>query len=88
MSEMEQDDRELRERFAALRAREERRAIPPFARVVTGRALISAHQVGELDEVAAPAPVLEQREVELGVALAQDRTSGRIGVVMVVVTVE
>ncbi len=42
MSEMEHDDRELRERFAALRAREERRAIPPFARVVTGGAPRSA----------------------------------------------
>lgn len=44
MSETEQDDRELRERFAALRAREERRAIPPFARVVTGRAPRSARR--------------------------------------------
>ncbi|MBP6632368.1 MAG: hypothetical protein KA297_23305 [Kofleriaceae bacterium] len=74
----------LTEPLAAVVERASRRA----SGVVTGRALISAHQVGELDEVAAPAPVLEQREVELGVALAQDRTSGRIGVVMVVVTVE
>jgi hypothetical protein len=44
MSETEQDDRELRERFAALRAREERRATPPFARVVTGRAPRSARR--------------------------------------------
>jgi len=44
MSETEQDDRELRERFAALRAREERRAIPPFARVVTGGAPRSARR--------------------------------------------
>ncbi|MBK6304170.1 MAG: hypothetical protein IPF47_00090 [Gemmatimonadetes bacterium] len=44
MSEMEHDDRELRERFAALRAREERRAIPPFARVVTGGAPRSARR--------------------------------------------
>ena len=48
MSETEQDDRELRERFAALRAREERRATPPFARVVTGRAPRSARPRQEL----------------------------------------
>ena len=64
MSETEQDDRELRERFAALRAREERRATPPFARVVTGRAPRSARRWRQ------PAMALGAVAAVAGVAIA------------------
>ena len=51
---------------------------------VKRRAFVSAHAVGELEDVAVDKAAMEERATEIGIGAAQDPDSGVIGVVIVV----